>query len=207
MTTPPRRVGEQRPGGRAERVRSAVLDATSALLTEVGYDRLSIEEVATRAGVHKTTVYRRWPTKPELIADAALVHSAENVPTPDTGTLHGDLRALAIEVVANIGTEGGSRRSRSIVAAAATSDELMTELHAFWAHRLAAAAPVVERAVERGELPPDSDANLVIESLVGPIWLRLLLTGEPIDEDFARRIAELVTVGAGRRPDAQPSGS
>jgi AcrR family transcriptional regulator len=196
MTAKEQRVGERRPGGRAERVRTAVLEATSELLTEVGYDRLTIDEVAERAGVHKTTVYRRWPTKPELIAEAVRVHSDENVPIPDTGTVLGDLQALASEVVANIGSDGGTRRSRSIAAAAATSDELATGLHEFWVHRLGAAAPIIERAIARGELPPDSDANLIIETLVGPIWLRVLLTGEPIDDDLAERVALLVATGA-----------
>ena len=199
MTATEQRVGEQRPGGRAARVRTAVLEATSELLTEVGYDRLTIDEVAERAGVHKTTVYRRWPTKPELVAEAVRVHSDENVPIPDTGTVLGDLQALASEVVANIGSDGGTRRSRSIAAAAATSDELAVGLHEFWVHRLTATAPIIERAVARGELPPDSDANLIIETLVGPIWLRVLLTGEPIDDDLAERVALLVATGAARQ--------
>lgn len=201
MTAATPRVGEQRPGGRAAHVRSTVLDATSALLEEVGYDELSIDDVAARAGVHKTTVYRRWPTKPALIADAARVQAAVDVPTPDTGTLLGDLQTLAREVAANIGSAGGGRRARTIVAAAAGSDELSHVVHSFWAHRLGAATPIIERAVDRGELPDAADANLLIEAVVGPIWLRLLLTGEPVDDDFADRIAELVTSGA-RHPQA-----
>ena len=194
MDTP--RVGAQRPGGRAERVRTAVLDAAAALLMEVGYERLSVDEVAARAGVHKTTVYRRWPTKPELIAEAVREHSEINIPVPDTGSLLDDLQELAREVVAEIASDGGARRSRSIVAAASTSDELADGLHAFWAHRMKVTAPIVERAIERGELPADSNPNVIIEALVGPIWLRLLLTGEPIDDDFADRIAELIGAGA-----------
>ena len=177
-------------------MRSAVLDATSALLTEVGYDQLNIDNVACRAGVHKTTVYRRWPTKPELIADAARVQAAENVPIPDTGTLLGDLQTLAREVAANIGSDGGARRARTLVAAAASSDELAHVMHSFWTDRLRASAAIVERAVDRGELPDTTNANLLIEAVVGPIWLRLLLTGEPVDDDFADHIAELVTIGA-----------
>jgi len=196
MTTSEPRVGEQRPGGRAARVRSDVLHAAAELLTEVGYDQMSVEEVASRAGVHKTTVYRRWPTKAALTADATALHSADAVPIPDTGTVVGDLRLLAREVVANIGSEGGSRRSRSIVAAAATSDELADAMHNFWADRLALSAQVVERAIQRGELPASTDANLVIETVIGPIWLRLLLTGEPISDDLADRIVDLVTDGA-----------
>ena len=190
------RVGEQRPGGRAARVRSAILEATAELLNEVGYDDLSVEEVAVRAGVHKTTVYRRWPTKPGLIADAARVHSDQHVPIPDTGSLLGDLRALARAVAANIGSETGARRSQSIAAAAGASPELAANMHVFWAERLTASGKVVERAIERGELPASTDASLVVETLIGPMWVRLLLTGEPITTDLADRVAEFVGAGA-----------
>ncbi len=193
------RVGEQRPGGRAERVRTAVLEAAGELLNEVGYDKMTVEDVAARAGVHKTTVYRRWPTKADLTADAAALHSADAVPIPDTGSLLEDLRMLAREVVANIGTDAGSRRSRSIAAAAAASDELAEAMHGFWAHRLALSAKVVERAVERGDLPPTTDANLIIETIIGPLWVRLLLTGEPITEQLADQVVDLVIAGATSR--------
>ncbi len=192
MTTKQPRVGEARPGGRAARVRTAVLDATFEMLAEVGYERLSIEEVARRAGVHKTTVYRRWSTKAELVLDTARASSAENVPIPDTGTLHGDLRELAREVASNIGTDPGSQTTLAIVAAAAASAELASSMHTFWAERLELTTPIVERAIQRGELPPSADANLIIETLIGPMWIRLLLTGETIDNDVADRVATLV---------------
>lgn len=196
MSSPKPRVGEQRPGGRAERVRTDVLGAAADLLTEVGYDNLRVEDVAARAGVHKTTVYRRWPTKAALTADAAALHSDDAVPIPDTGTIADDLRLLAREVAANIGTEGGARRSRSIAAAAATSDELASAMHGFWANRLALSAEVVERAIQRGELPASTDANLIIETVIGPLWVRLLLTGEPITEELADQVVQLVIDGA-----------
>lgn len=195
----PPRVGDQRPGGRAARVRAAVLGAAEEVLTEVGYGGLTVDEVARRAGVHKTTVYRRWPTKPELIADAVREQSDEAVPIPDTGSLLDDLRQLARDVAHNVGTEGGGRRARTIVAAAASSDELATRVNAFWTHRLELCAPIVQRAIERGDVPADTDPDLIIETLVGPIWLRLLVTGDPIDDQFADRIAELVDAGARTR--------
>ncbi len=185
-------MGEQRPGGRAARVRTDVLHAVSELLMEVGYDGLNVEDVADRAGVHKTTVYRRWPTKPELVFDAVGVQSQADVPIPDTGTLHGDLRAFARSIAANIGTEGGARRSRSLIVAALTSDQLATGMGAFWAERFAKASVIVERAIERGDLSPGTDPNLVIETLIGPLWVRLLLTGEPITDRLADDVAALV---------------
>ncbi len=199
MTTEPR-VGQKRPGGRAARVRADVLAAAAERLTAVGYDQLSVEDVAQRAGVHKTTVYRRWPTKAELVADAVRLHSEEAVPIPDTGTVLGDLQAFARQIVATIGSEGGARRSRSITAAAATSDELAASMHTFWHERLAGSAPIVHRAIERGELPETTDPNLIIETIIGPLWVRLLLTGEPLTDELADRVAELVVAGATHQP-------
>ena len=124
------------------------------------------------------------------------VQTEADVPLPDTGSLAGDLRLLARAVVANVGSQGGGRRSRSIVAAAATSTELAATVHDFMRSRMAANEPIIARAVERGEIDEATDANLVIETLAGAIWLRLLLTGEPIDDDFADRVAALVTAGA-----------
>lgn len=196
MGPPAARIGVQRPGGRAERVRSSVLAATSELLTEVGYDGLSVDEIASRAGVHKTTVYRRWPTLPDLVADAVTEFAAEHVTVPDTGDLRSDLCALARDVVANLSSPGGFRRSTSIVAAAAHSPEVASRMHSFWSGRMEATRVIVERAVERGEIGPYSDPQLIIESLVAPIWLRVLVTGEPIDQELADRLAALAAAGA-----------
>ena len=180
-------------------MRATVLEATSAVLDERGYERLTVEEIATRAGVHKTTVYRRWPTKALLVEDATLAHAERNIPIPDTGTLLGDLQALGRAVAATIGAEVGARRSRSIVAAAAASSDVAASLNAFWAERLSLTRPIVERAIARGEIPPSTDPNLIVEALVGPLWMRLLLTGEPINSKIADHLATLVATGAGRQ--------
>jgi AcrR family transcriptional regulator len=189
------RVGERRPGGRSARVRDAILTATLDELARTSYDDLRIEDVAARAGVNKTTVYRRWPTKAELVAEATRERSARAVPVPDTGSFAGDLRALARSVAANIGSPAGRRLSRTMVAAALTTDEVARETPAFWEERLEAAARVVEAAVGRGEIPSTVDPNLVIETLIGPLYVRLLLTGERIDRRFADRVAALVAAG------------
>jgi len=190
------RVGERRPGGRSARVRADVLAATTEILTESGYDGLSVDAVAARAGVHKTTVYRRWPTKAELIADALSERSEQHVPVPDTGTLTGDLSALARAVAANIGSEVGGAMARTLVAASITASDIAETGAGFWAERLERTGVVVERAVARGEIPKGSDPNVIIEALIGPLYVRLLLTGEPIDATFADRVAALVAAGA-----------
>lgn len=195
MTTDRTRVGEQRPGGRSARVRESILTATFELLAEVGYEHLSIEDVADRAGVHKTTVYRRWPAKADLVLEAALAFSEETIPIPDTGSLLGDLTALGRGVVANLTSDAGARRSLSLVAATASSGELAESMHRFWAVRMDRSAAIVTRAIERGEIAVGTDPNLVVEAVVAPLWIRLLLTGEPIEDGLADRLAALVTGG------------
>jgi AcrR family transcriptional regulator len=177
-------------------VRTAVLDAAVELLTEAPYADLSIEDVATRAGVHKTTVYRRWPTKADLVADATRARSEGAVPIPDTGSLHGDLQAFARAIARNLGSDVGGKMIRTMVAASVTSHDVQARTPQFWAERLALAAEIIERATTRGELPKNADANLIIETLIGPLYVRLLLTGEPIDAALADRVAQLVTTGA-----------
>lgn len=197
MPISPPRPGEQRPGGRTARVRTAVLQATVAALAEDGYEALNVEDIAQRAGVHKTTVYRRWPTKAELVADAVRERSDERVQVPDTGTLAGDLQALARAIVANIGSDDGSSMIKNLLAITGTSNVLADETRAFWAERLRLTGAIVHRAIARGELPAGVDANLVIEALIGPLYVRLLFTGEPIDNKIADQVARTVTAGAG----------
>src|SRR5687767_4303129 len=125
-------VGDARPGGRTARTRDAVLTATLELLAEAGYDTFSIDQVAARAGVHKTTIYRRWATEDDLIADATRQRSREQVPVPDTGTFHGDLRALARSVAANIRSPTVRMLTANVVAASSSSPELASETRRFW---------------------------------------------------------------------------
>lgn len=187
------RVGSQRPGGRSERTRLAVLAATSDLLTKVGYDGLTVEAIATRAGVHRTTVYRRWPELPELVADAMAEHAGRAIPIPDTGNVAEDLRQLARAVAANLASPGQRRRAASIVAAASHSPEVAERAHAFWAARMQAARAIIQRAIDRGELSEEVDASLLVEAIVAPIWFRALATGAPITEDVLDRLVQLAT--------------
>ena len=179
-------------------MRSAVLGAASELLDEVGYDALTFDEVARRAGVHRTTVYRRWPTKPDLVSDAVGLQASEQVPIPDTGSLAGDLRELAQAVVANITSEVGARRSRSIVGAASSSDELSEQVYALMRNRLRLSEAIVERAIERGELAVGTEPRRLLDPIVGTVWFRLLLTGEPTTSDDVDEIVAMVVAGADR---------
>ena len=158
--------GDQRPGGRSARTRAAVLAATADLLAEVGYEELTFDAVAERAGVHKTTVYRRWPTKPDLVADAARERSVQLVEVPDTRlAARRSHRARRVRSLPTSAPNVGSAMTKTLVAAAATSPSVAEVTHTFWAERLRLTGEIVDRAIARGELPPAVDANLVIESL------------------------------------------
>ncbi|KIR66932.1 hypothetical protein TK50_12890 [Micromonospora haikouensis] len=183
----------RRPGGRAAAVVAAVRRAAVELLEEVGYEGLVLTDVASRAGVNKTTVYRRWPTRVQLVSDILLAQAAEQVGTPDTGDLVGDLCVLLADVAALLRT----RAARAVLAAlvAGESDPAVAVARdAFWAERFGRSAVIVERAVRRGELPPGTDARLLLEEASSPVYFRLMFTGEPVGpadiELFARRAAE-----------------
>ena len=179
----------RRPGGRTARVTRAILDAAVEEVAAVGYDGFTFDGVAERAGVHRTSVYRRWPDKTALLVDALLASAASDVPQPDTGSLETDLRQLLDSVVTNL----AQPTTRALLRAAAESEttpEIGRIARAFWAHRIALAAELVRRAQRRGEAPADLDAEHLIEVLIAPLFLRLLVTGGPIDGAFADRLVD-----------------
>lgn len=182
----------RRPGGRSARVRAAALEATLAELAESGYAELTLARVASRAGVNKTTVYRRWRTREALVLDAMLELAGEGVKIPDTGSLRGDLLAIARGSAATASSPQGQAVVRAVVAAGAHDAALAASSHRFWTERLALDGTVVERAIARGELPPDTDPRTVIEAVLGPIYFRLLVLGEQPDPAFVERLVGLI---------------
>jgi len=187
-----------RRGGRSARVRSATLQATREQLMDGGYARLSHLAVARRAQVDPATVYRRWPTRARLAIDAVVDLAETAVPIPDTGSLHADLTALHRSVAAVLNRPGQLRLFQAFSFAALEDDpEVVGALERFWRSRFAAAAELFERAVERGEIPPVGDPAGLIEELVGPLYLRALVTRRPIDRSLTQRSVEWAMTLAG----------
>ncbi|MFI9816103.1 TetR/AcrR family transcriptional regulator [Saccharothrix variisporea] len=185
-----------RPGGRSARVREAVLAATYAELVEHGYLGLTVENVATRAGVHKTTVYRRWATIDVLIADALDQARGTDWPVPDTGTLEGDLIAIADEVVQAFTDPAQRAVPEAIVTAALHSERAREAKRDFYTARHTQAAEVVTRAIARGEVPEDTDPVELVRLTCAPLYYRIFITGEPLDHDTARRSARAALAAA-----------
>jgi len=190
-TSPPAKA--RRTGGRSARVREAVLRATLDALLAGGADDLSIRDVAQRAGVNETSVYRRWGTRADLILDAVLGEVQAAVPVPDTGSLRGDLLALLSAIAAFITTPLGQ-----LLLQLALRDDLPEDRDVrdqFWAERFTTGQTVLQRAQDRGELRPGVNAQLTIETLLGGLYVRLLLTREPIDATLIEHLVDLVLAG------------
>ncbi|MEV4944699.1 TetR/AcrR family transcriptional regulator [Streptomyces sp. NPDC053755] len=192
--------GSRRPGGRTARTRAAVRDAVLTGLAEHGYPALTVEYVAEHSGVHKTTLYRRWGGLEGLVADALDLAGEDAWAPPDTGSLDGDLRALAREVADSFADPATAAAPTAFVAAAFQSERAADALRAFYAERFGRCEVVVDRAVSRGEAPAGTDAGAVVRSVSAPLFLRLFVTREPVDralaDQAARAALTAVTAGA-----------
>lgn len=196
QVTQPPPPGTARPGGRTAQNRAAVVEATLAELAEHGYDQTTMESVALRAGVHKTTVYRRWRTKERLVAEALEATAEVRIEVPDTGDLALDLQTLARGVRAVLMSTVGSAAVRTLVSGAQSSPEVARVLRTFWAGRLTKVIPIVERAVADGRLPQGTDAIELMKYLAAPLFHRVLVTAEPVTQEDADRAAAVVLVAA-----------
>ncbi|MFH8371480.1 TetR/AcrR family transcriptional regulator [Streptomyces sp. NPDC018031] len=185
--------------GRGSKMRAAVLEATITELTETGYAALTVDGVARRAGVHKTTIYRNWEDTDQLVADALAGHFAADIPIPDTGAVESDLRALARSLVATMTTRAGRALLTTVLSDAARVPRLAEVKHALFDDRFRRAEPVVTRAVERGELPSDTDPAELLKALAAPIYFRLVFTGEPVDKGTADRAVHVALAAARAR--------
>ncbi|WP_419996409.1 TetR/AcrR family transcriptional regulator C-terminal ligand-binding domain-containing protein [Streptomyces boninensis] len=188
--------GTLRPGGRTARVRAAVLQAAGDALAESGFAGLDLAEIARRAEVGKTTVYRRWSTPAGLVADLLADMAEQSLPRTETGTLDGDLRANARLVAKTLRDARQGALFKAVISAATCDTGAATALHRFYATRIAEWAPCVTQAVDRGELPPGTDPHEVIRAVSAPLYYRLLATGAPVDEQAADRAAAAAAAAA-----------
>jgi AcrR family transcriptional regulator len=176
---------------RAERTRRAILDATRGILAEEGVGHLTVEGVATRAGVAKTSIYRRYRGKDEL-ALAALIDMVETVTaTPDLGDTREEIRAFVAAVIDILSSTVMGGVMRGIVSDLATDPDLGAAFREqVVALRMAEVRRLVDRGVARGDLRPGADPELAHELLFGPVYYRLLLSGKPLDHARAERLTD-----------------
>jgi AcrR family transcriptional regulator len=203
MTTTAAQTSAPRGRPRSERSHRAILDAANELLAERGFIDLTIEEVAQRAGVGKTTIYRRWPSKGTLVFEAFATDYRNRLPLQDTGSLRGDLLALLrgfIKVVK------GTVTGRTLVGliAEVQRDQDLAEI---WRERFvgpvrAQHRVMFDRAVERGEASPDADPEVLLDLVFGAAYHRLLQSHLALSDRFAQAVVDIVVAGVQPRKKA-----
>lgn len=168
----------------------AILVAALELFAELGFDGLTVEGVAARAGVGKGTVYRRYPSKVELVMAAARSISESEVPAPDTGVVADDLRAIARGLVHVLTRTPAGAAVVQMVAEVSRNAELAAEHRTFVEARRGMTMRAIRRGIARGEIRADADPALVADALAGPIFYRHLVTGGRLDGAYADRVVE-----------------
>jgi AcrR family transcriptional regulator len=178
---------------RSARSDKAILDATRELLADGGVRDLTVEGVAARAGVAKTTIYRRWRGKHEL-ALAVLIDMVEHVvATPDLGDTRAELVSFVDAAVTILGSTVMGRVMQGLVSDLASDPGLATAFQdRVVAMRIAEADRLLARGIERDDLRADTDVELAHELLFGPVYYRLLLSGAPLDAGLAGRVVDAV---------------
>ncbi|MEU9060593.1 TetR/AcrR family transcriptional regulator [Streptomyces sp. NPDC048430] len=183
---------------------AAILEATRASLVDLGWSKLTMGDVATRAGVAKTTLYRRWAGKNELVVDAVAVLFDE-LELPDLGSLAADVEAVVLQFAALL-ERPETKTALMAVVAEATRDEALRDRirDSIVTRQKHLVLQGRERAQRRGELPVEPDAvvaartaDLIFDVIAGAVVHRALVSAEPVDPDWARRFTLLLLSGLG----------
>ena len=199
----PATAAARRPDPRVERSRQAILDATRELLADGDVGSLTVEAVASRSGVAKTTIYRRWRDKWELALDAVMIDMIPRFEKPvDVGDTRKELLTFINQVVRMQASAPFGPAMQGLVSQIATDPELARVYRDQVVQpRMDQLAPVIERGIARGDLRPDTDVRLVHELLVGPIFYRLLFSGAPLTRNLGPRIVDAILAGFTPRSD------
>jgi AcrR family transcriptional regulator len=205
------------PAGRAGRPRSAAADAailaaTRAALVELGWSKLTLGDVAVRAGVAKTTLYRRWAGKNELVVDA-VAELFDELRVPDRGSLAADIEGVVLQFASILARPEARSGLMAVVAESTRDDALRERIRASIVDRQKRLVLVGRaRAQKRGELPPEADpeeaartVDLIFDMVAGAVVHRTLVSAEPADEEWVRNFARVLLTGLASANPASPS--
>lgn len=182
----------RRPGGRSARVRAAVHQAVTGLIAERGYGNFTIGDIAARAGVADTSVYRRWGTLEALLTDVAITWLTTTSPIPDTGSLDTDLRTYAANVSRDVSGPDGLAVLRLVIALSTAGDAGLRARDAFLTERGRQLQLMLDRARDRGERPPDGLE--ILDHLLAPMYVRILFGAGPLTPDYVNTLVDRLLV-------------
>ena len=189
----PRRTEGKRTHGRSARVHAAVLEATAEELGRVGFAALRIEDVAQRSGVNKTTIYRRWPNKLDLVS-AVLANENQPPEDIDTGSLETDIRAVLRDIRERLYTVR-ERGVLQVLLGERAHPEVAQLVRAARARHISVRQRIFERAVARGELAPSCDPSLLIELMLTPLVSRIINLGVEVDDAYIEMLTVVLSNG------------
>jgi AcrR family transcriptional regulator len=183
----------RRPGRpRSAECDEAILEAAVHLFAEGGFDGLTVEGVAARAGVGKATIYRRYPGKIDLVVAASRAFAIDGDAAPDTGDTRTDLRVLVDQLIAMLTDTPLGRVIPVIVADRMRVPELAQAHREIVEEKRARHRAVVSRGIARGDLRADVDVDAVVDAYVGPIFYRFLVSDAPLDDAYADSLVDTV---------------
>lgn len=189
-TTSEELVRSRRPGGRTADVTRRINDAIIDLLIEGGIDACTFQRVADKAGIERSTLYRRCPDRWKTIVDAIIDLADRETPFPDSGSFREDLRESLLQVATILGSPLGPPIMS--VAAALQAGHSPSETGRFWASRHGQVDLAFKAAIARGELPADIDVSNVFAMAAGPLFFRIFVIGKPIDTPFIDEIVDTI---------------
>ena len=172
---------------RVRRSRAAVLGVTAQLLFERGYAGATVDEISRRSGVAKTTIYRHWPARTDLLRDACSTLGTP-LDTPDAGGFRADVTASMTNLAHLLRSAKWTSVLPSIIDAAERDSEIAAMYSRLQQGYSAPFATIIQRALRRGELPANTDAAVLIAALIGPLFYRRWFSREPLTDDFAKQI-------------------
>lgn len=184
---------------RGEPVVQAVFAITLEQLAARGFERLSLPDIAEAAGLNKTSLYRRWPTKGELVRDALTASMTPPHDVPDTGDLRSDLLAMTRTAVAFVESPQGMAVHRMLLAESANPEVRMLAATIFRQKEGRGARLILKRAIRRGELPRDVDTRLILTTIAGALLHRTFVEHQPVTGRFLEGLVDLILSGVRRR--------
>ena len=187
---------------RSEEARLSILRSTSKLLAKQGFSELTIEAVAAHAGVGKATVYRWWPDKAALVADAFASSTTHKLHFPDTGSLRKDMSGQMRQLIKIFRSRRGRIVSAMLGAGQSDSSLIAAFRERFLKPRRQEAYATLRRGIRRGELPENIDMDLLLDSLYGPIYMRFLIGHDKLTPEFVESLCELTLRGSVAQPNA-----
>lgn len=186
---------------RNEQARKAILDAAYGLLLETGFAAVTSDKIAERAGVSKATLYKWWPNKAAVVIDGYLSAAKDRLPVPDTGDVFEDVAIHAASLARFL--TGPQGKGITEFVGAGQLDESVKEIYKerYFGPRREEAAALLERGIARGQLPGGLAVRMAVDLLYGPLFYRLLITGDPLEEEDVRSLVALAFAGLGLRKE------